>query len=90
MEHQHVSVIDDLNNAAWSDSHGAAHEPRRDRNTMKQEEDAYLAKQDCSSPSVELSVGWQQGTGFCNFSREYGHKLPLEYLNTMVLEMTHR
>jgi len=61
MECQHPSMIHVLNNAAWSDSHGAAHEPRKDRNTMNEEEDAYPAKQNCSPASVEFSAGWHQG-----------------------------
>lgn len=63
----------DLNNAAWSDSHGAAHKPRRDRNTMKGSEDA---KQGCSPTGMELSADCID----TNFQ---------EYLNTMGLEMTH-
>lgn len=43
MERQHLGVIYNLNNAAWSDSHQAAHEPRKDRNIMK-EDNPYPAK----------------------------------------------
>lgn len=56
MECQHLSVIRDSNNAAWSYCHGAEHEPRKDRNTMTEEEDAYPSKQDCSPASMELSA----------------------------------
>lgn len=46
----------DLNNAAWSDSHGAAHEPRRDRNAMKRLEDACPAKEGRSPTSMEINA----------------------------------
>lgn len=61
----------DLNNAAWSDSHGAAHEPRRDRNTLKGLEDAYPAKQDCSPTSMELSADCMY-TNFPRVSKYHG------------------
>lgn len=35
MERQHLSVLYGLNSAAWSDSHQAAHEPRKDRTPRK-------------------------------------------------------
>lgn len=52
MECQHLSVIHDLNNAAWPDRHEAAHESRKDSNIMKEKDDAYSAKQDCLPTSV--------------------------------------
>jgi len=87
MECQHPSMIHVLNNAAWSDSHGAAHEPRKDRNTMNEEEDAYPAKQNCSPASVNSVLAGIKA--ILQLLRVYGHKLALGYLNTIVLEMTH-